>query len=232
MSSRNTFRERESSHISSFCGGDPFCEVVGRPENTHEALTGLLEWPVGHSLSLEWPADLSPSLDGPADLYLQSKITDLIFSFQIPSGTMNILFASRFISVYGWLSEQTYFRFFPVIGWSYLRTEISVTLSIGNKLYSRHHILYFSFLWKALCWCYLATPLNLLSSSSPVKLVYYTWTLTKRMVKKLDGNYTRMLRAILKKSWRQHPTYHPSQKLSKLDEPDPRDTARGVGLNS
>ena len=32
-----------------------------------------------------------------------------------------------------------------------------------------------------------------------------TWTLTKRMEKKLDGNYTRMLRAILNKSWRQHP---------------------------
>ena len=32
------------------------------------------------------------------------------------------------------------------------------------------------------------------------------WTLTKHIVKKLDGNYTRMLRAILKKSWRQHPT--------------------------
>ena len=28
------------------------------------------------------------------------------------------------------------------------------------------------------------------------------WTLTKRMKKKLDGNYTRMLRAILNKSWR------------------------------
>ena len=35
-----------------------------------------------------------------------------------------------------------------------------------------------------------------------------TWTLTKRMEKKLDGNYTRMLRAILKKSWRQRPTRH------------------------
>ena len=32
-----------------------------------------------------------------------------------------------------------------------------------------------------------------------------TWTLTKRMEKKLDGNYTRMLQAILNKSWRQHP---------------------------
>ena len=29
-----------------------------------------------------------------------------------------------------------------------------------------------------------------------------TWTLTKRMKKKLDGNYSRMLRTILNKSWR------------------------------
>ena len=35
-----------------------------------------------------------------------------------------------------------------------------------------------------------------------------TWTLTKHMKKKLDGNYTRMLQAILNKSWRQHPTKH------------------------
>ena len=35
-----------------------------------------------------------------------------------------------------------------------------------------------------------------------------TWMLTKWLEKKLDGNYTRMLRAILNKSWRQHPTKH------------------------
>ena len=35
-----------------------------------------------------------------------------------------------------------------------------------------------------------------------------TWTLTKRLEKQVDGNYTRMLRAILNKSWRQHPTRH------------------------
>ena len=34
-----------------------------------------------------------------------------------------------------------------------------------------------------------------------------TWMLTK-WLKKLDSNYTRMLRAILNKSWRQHPTRH------------------------
>ena len=32
-----------------------------------------------------------------------------------------------------------------------------------------------------------------------------TWTLTKRL-EKFDGNYTRMLRAILNRSWQQHPT--------------------------
>ena len=33
-----------------------------------------------------------------------------------------------------------------------------------------------------------------------------TWTLTKRMEKKFNGNYIRMLWAILNKSWRQYPT--------------------------
>ena len=35
-----------------------------------------------------------------------------------------------------------------------------------------------------------------------------TWTLTNQLEKKLDGNYTRILRAILNKSWRQHLTKH------------------------
>ena len=60
-----------------------------------------------------------------------------------------------------------------------------------------------------------------------------TWTLTKRLEKKLDGDYTRMLRAILNKSWRQQPRRHqlyghlspPSRNLSKLNEPDMQDTA-------
>ena len=33
-----------------------------------------------------------------------------------------------------------------------------------------------------------------------------TWTLTKQMEKKFDGNYTIILQAILNKSWRQHPS--------------------------
>ena len=35
-----------------------------------------------------------------------------------------------------------------------------------------------------------------------------TWSLTKRLEKKLDGNYTRMLLAILNKSWWLHATRH------------------------
>ena len=66
-----------------------------------------------------------------------------------------------------------------------------------------------------------------------------TGALTKHMEKKLNINYTRMLRAILNKSWRQHPTkqqlyaiYQPSQKLSKLDEPDMQDSAGEVRMSS
>ena len=67
-----------------------------------------------------------------------------------------------------------------------------------------------------------------------------TWTQTKRLEKKLDGNYTRMLRAILNKSWRQHPTRHQlyghllsiTKKLSKLDEPDMQNTAGEAGTSS
>ena len=58
------------------------------------------------------------------------------------------------------------------------------------------------------------------------------------MEKKLDGTYTRMLRAILNKFRKHHytkqqltATYYPSRKLSKLDEPDMRDTAGEVGTN-
>ena len=35
-----------------------------------------------------------------------------------------------------------------------------------------------------------------------------TWTQTKRLEKKLEGNYTRTLRTVLNKSWRKHPTKH------------------------
>ena len=40
--------------------------------------------------------------------------------------------------------------------------------------------------------------------------LYLTWTLTKRLKKKLDGNYTRMLRELLNRFWRQHPHKAPA----------------------
>ena len=64
-----------------------------------------------------------------------------------------------------------------------------------------------------------------------------TWMLTKQMEKKLDGNYTRMLRAILNKSWRQHPTKQqlyshlpPITKTIKIRQT--RHTAGEVGMSS
>ena len=66
-----------------------------------------------------------------------------------------------------------------------------------------------------------------------------TWTLTKRLEKKLDGNYTRILRAILNKSWRRHPTKQqlyghlpPITKTIKLDEPDMQGTAAEADTSS
>ena len=56
-----------------------------------------------------------------------------------------------------------------------------------------------------------------------------TWTLTKQLEKKLDGYYTRMLRAILNSNTPHGAnctaTYHQSWKLYKLDEPDMPHTA-------
>ena len=126
-----------------------------------------LERPADLSFLPERPADPPPLFERPLDLCLRSKITDLILSFLVPCISMNNLFSSRmFLFMAGYRNLHT-FVFFPVICRSYMSTGISVTLSIGSKLYS---------LFFPLCCCYLATALNLLSSSSPAKLLYYTPT--------------------------------------------------------
>ena len=129
MCSKNTVRE--SSHISFFCGGDPFCEVVRRPENTHEKLTGLLEWPACFSLRLSshWISPFTWETSGSLPFVwattgslpsVQNYRSYIVF--QVP---WTRLFAHLFFCL--WL----------VIGTNILpRTEISVTLSIGNELYS------------------------------------------------------------------------------------------------
>ena len=63
-----------------------------------------------------------------------------------------------------------------------------------------------------------------------------TWMLTKRMEKKLDGNYTRMLywtspEGNTPQNCSCTATYHHHEN-SKLDEPDLQDTAREVRTNS
>ena len=50
-----------------------------------------------------------------------------------------------------------------------------------------------------------------LRQAAVVSILLYgctSWTLTKRTEEKIDGNYTRMLRAILNESWRQRHTKH------------------------
>ena len=47
-----------------------------------------------------------------------------------------------------------------------------------------------------------------------------TWSLTKRVETKLDGNYTRMLRAVLKKSWRHQPPITKTIQLRRTRHPD------------
>ena len=49
---------------------------------------------------------------------------------------------------------------------------------------------------------------TLILQVTAIRVHYMDANKTKRLEKKLDGNYTRMMRAILNKSWRQHPTRH------------------------
>ena len=58
-----------------------------------------------------------------------------------------------------------------------------------------------------------------------------TWTLTKRLEKKLDGNYTSP-DGNVPQDTNCTATYLLSRKLFKLDEPDIQDTAGEAGTNS
>ena len=63
-----------------------------------------------------------------------------------------------------------------------------------------------------------------------------TWMLIKHIEKRLHGDYKRMLRASPGGNTLQNSsctaTYHSSRKISKLDEPEMRDTAGEVRTNS
>ena len=144
MWSRNTVRE--SSHIFFFCGGDSLWVLERRSENTQDLfarvtrrsllslerpadLSPLLEKPTDLTSSLEKPVNLPPSLERPVDLSPSLEVQNIYIYiyiyclFKYNAGIWTCLFANVF-SVYSWLSELIYFRFFLVICWSYLRTEI------------------------------------------------------------------------------------------------------------
>ena len=130
----NSNTVRESSHISFFCDGDPllWSSATAGGHTRHVCLSDTqvshFIWETSGSLSFAW--ETSGSLPS-VPLYRPYIV------FSNPMLKYEYPLRLTYFSVYGWLSELTYFRFFfSVICWSYLRTEISDTLSIGNKSYS------------------------------------------------------------------------------------------------
>ena len=93
---------------------------------------------------------------------------------------------------------------------TYLRSSVSSTeKDIGTRLTKAWTAVdRLSIIWKSdltdkiKCSFFLAAVVSILLYGCT------TWTLTERLEKKLDGDYTRMQRAILNKSWRQHFTRH------------------------
>ena len=129
--SKNTIRE--SSHIYFFGSGDPFCKVVWRPENTHGGADRFAWVASGYPPSLKSQADPRP--------FAWTTSSSHPFAWATSRCPTYFLFMAGYRNLY------TSVFIFPVICWSYLQTEISDILSTGNKLHSRHHTLFFSFLW-------------------------------------------------------------------------------------
>ena len=151
MCCRNTVRERERererefTHISLLWQKPFLWSSAAAGEYTRRADRSA--WVTSGSLpSLEKPTDPSDWATTGSLPSIQNYRTYNVFSS--PMRKYEHLLCLTYFSVYGWLSVLTYFRFFLVICWSYLPKKISVTLTKGNKLYFRHHLLYFSFLWK------------------------------------------------------------------------------------
>ena len=85
-----------------------------------------------------------------------------------------------FLFMAGYQNLHTSIFFFLVI-WSYLQTEISVTLSTGNKLHSSpSSFIFFSFLWKR----FVDESAKFIHGTpSPAKPVYYN-SKVEEMVRK------------------------------------------------
>ena len=125
---RERERERVCTYLSSMADTH-ICKVVQPPENTHEELRGMLEWPAGLSLRL-WDQPTSPlSLN---DQRISAFCPKLQTSYSFFESLVDIWISSSptYFSVYGWLSDLTYFRFFPVILW--------ILSAYGNICHSTH----------------------------------------------------------------------------------------------
>ena len=87
---------------------------------------------------------------------------------------------------------------------TYLGSSVSSTETATTKAWTAIDRL--SFIWKSDLTDKIKRSFFLAMVVSILLYGCTTWTLTKHTEKKLNGNYTRMLRAILNKSRRQHPT--------------------------
>ena len=97
---------------------------------------------------------------------------------------------------------------FSVFKFTYQRSSVSSTETDINPRLAKA--------WTAIDWLSVIWKSDLtdkmkrsIFQAAIVSILLYgctTWTLTERKEKKLDANYTIILRAILNKSWRQHPT--------------------------
>ena len=95
----------------SFCGRDPFCEVVRRPENTHEELTGLFEWPASPLPLLERPGDVRLRLSNQWVSAFSPELQTLCCLLKFNAGIWTCFFAHVFFCL--WLVIRTYIlRFF------------------------------------------------------------------------------------------------------------------------
>ena len=92
---------------------------------------------------------------------------------------------------------------FTYLGSSVSSTEKDIAVNEGMDSYNR-----LSIIWKSDLIDKMKRSFFQAAVTSILLYGCTTWTLTKRLEKKLDSNYTRMLRAILNTSRRQHPTRH------------------------
>ena len=113
-----------------------------------------------------------------------------------------------------WSIPYVFVTFFPSLKQNLTTYRSSKVSSRPDGIFEIHQLWQsgFSGVWSNSC-CSCSFEPEILKRSffqaAVVSILLYgctTWTLTKRLEKKLDGNYTRMLRAILNKSWLQHPT--------------------------